>query len=136
MEATGEVPLRACMRTRNGIPTDLTRLTLRRSAAVCGSGGDRVKDLTPNVGPHSHRIANQRQSTCRTDARPIARSNDDVDGLGRGLEHLAAVPDPADQLATSLATSTQIVTTAAARRVARSIEASAEPLPITRASRQ
>jgi hypothetical protein len=91
-----------------------------------------VKDLTPDVGPHSHGIANWGQSTCHTDARPIARSND----LGRGLEHLAAVLDPADQLATSLATSTQIVTTAAARRVARSVEASAEPLPITRASRQ
>ena len=71
-----------------------------------------MKDLTPDVGPHSHGIANWGQSTCRTDARPIARSNDDLDGLGRGLEHLAAVPDPADQLATSLATSTQIVTTA------------------------
>ena len=78
-----------------------------------------MKDLTPNVGPHSHGIATRGQSTCRTDARPIARPTGDVDGLRRRLEHLAAVPDPVDQLATLLATSTETVTAAGARRVAR-----------------
>ena len=92
VEATGEVPLRACMRTRNGIPTDLTRLTLRRSAAVRGSGGDRVKDLTPDVGPHSHGIANWGRSTYRTDARPIASPTGEVGIRCPNLEPVSADP--------------------------------------------
>ena len=66
-----------------------------------------MKDLTPTGGPHSHGIATRGQSTCRTDARLIARPTGDVGGLRRQLEHLTALPDPVDHLAEPLATSTQ-----------------------------
>jgi hypothetical protein len=135
VEAIGEVSFRARTSAQNGIPTDLTRLTLRRSAAVYSSGGDRVKDLTPSIGPHSHRIANQGQSTRPTDARPIARPTGN-DGGCRRLGHLIASPDPVDHLAELRATSIQTFTAAGTRRTARRAEASAEPPPISRASRR
>jgi hypothetical protein len=134
VEAIGEVSFRARTSARNGIPTDLTCLTVRRSAAVYGSGGDRVKDLTPDVGSHSHRIANRGQSTCRTDARPIATPPGDDGGFRRRLEPLIASPDPVDQLAELRAMSIQTDTAAGTRRTARRAEASTKP-PISRARR-
>ena len=95
-----------------------------------------MKDLTPDLGPHSHRIANRAQSTCCTDARPIARPTGDDGGVRRWLEPLIASPDPVDHLAELCATSIQTVTAAGNRRIARAAEASAEPPPITRASRR
>ena len=95
-----------------------------------------MKDLTPTVGPNSPGIADLGPVDL-PDGRPPHREIErDVGGLGRQLEHLTAVPDPVDHLARPLATSTQIVTTAAVRRGARRAEAFAEPPPITRASRQ
>ena len=85
MEAIHEVLLQRFQSARSGTPTDLTRLTFRRSTAVYGSGGDQVKNLTLNVGPHPHdavRPDAQRGSN-RCPARlalpthpPIARQRD------------------------------------------------------------
>jgi hypothetical protein len=136
VEAIGEVSFRGRTSAQNGIPTDLTRLTLRRSAAVYSSGGDRVKDLTPDVGPHSHRIAHRGQSTRPTDACTIARPTGDDGGICRRLEPLIASPDPVDHLAEVRATSIQTFTAAGTRRTARRAETSAEPPPISRASRR
>jgi hypothetical protein len=95
-----------------------------------------VKDLTPNVGPHSHTIGTSGQSTCYADARTIARPTGDDGDVRRRLEHLIASPDPVDHLAEQRATSIQTVTAAGTRRTARRAETPAEPPPISRASRR
>jgi hypothetical protein len=94
-----------------------------------------VKDLTPTVGPHSHGIATPGQSTCCTDALPIARPTRDVGGLHHQLEHLTALPDPVDHLAEPLAKSTETFTAGGVRRRACRTKAFATPPPITHASR-
>src|SRR5690242_9112184 len=118
------------------MPTDLTCLTLRRSVSVYGSGGDRVKDLTPKIGPHSDGIATRGQSTCPADARPNVRPTGDVGGFRRRLEHLIASPDPGGDFTTPLAMWTETVTAAGTRLIARPAEAFAEPPRIPRASRR
>jgi hypothetical protein len=95
-----------------------------------------VKDLTPTVGPHSHGIATRGQSTCCTDALPIARPTCDVGGLHHQLKHLIAVPDRVDHLAGLLEKSIETVTAGGVRRGARRTAAFAESPPITRASRR
>jgi hypothetical protein len=91
-----------------------------------------VKDLTPDVGPHSHGISNRGESTRRTGTRPTASPTGDIDDLRRRLERLIALPDPVGGLAPLLAMPTVTVTAAGARLTRRSMDA---PL-FTRASRR
>lgn len=95
-----------------------------------------MKNLTPNVGPHSHGISYRGQSTCRMDARPIGRPIGDFDYLRGWLEHRIALPDLVDHLAELCATLMETITVGGRRRIARPAEASAEPLPINRSSRR
>jgi hypothetical protein len=92
-----------------------------------------VNDLTPTDGLHSHGIAIQARSACRTDAIPIARPTCDVGGLYGQLEHITAVPDRVNHLAWLLEKSIETVTAGGGRRGACRTAAFATP-PITRAS--
>jgi hypothetical protein len=71
-------PLRTLTAAWNDTPIDLTCLTSRRSAAVCGVGGDQVKNLTPTSGPHPYGIVARAQSTCRRNAPATASPTREV----------------------------------------------------------
>jgi hypothetical protein len=95
-----------------------------------------VKDLTPTSRPHSHDIAARAPSTCREDAHAIASPTHELGVLRRHLEQITAVLNRLDYLSKPLATSTETVAAAGARRGACRTEAITTPHMIIRPSRR
>jgi hypothetical protein len=129
-------PLQARIGARSDTPIDLTFLTSGKSAAVRGSGGDRVKNLTPTSGPNSPGIAARARLTCRRDAHAIASPTGEVGFRCPNLELVSAVPDRVDHLAEPLATSTDSLAPAGVRSGAGWAKAIVILPPIIRASRR
>jgi hypothetical protein len=129
-------PFWARIGARNDTPIGITFLTSRRSAAVWDSEGDQVKNLTPTSGPNSLGIAARATSACWRDARAIASPTGEVGILCWRLKQVTAVPECTDHLAEPVASSTETVAAAGARRGACRAAAPALPPPILRASRR
>ena len=76
-------PFRDHRCARGGARIVLTCLTLRRSTAVNDLGGEEVKNLTPNFGPHPDSIATRGRLACSQTpiVRDVASRSSDLDDL-------------------------------------------------------
>ena len=99
--AIAQASFQAHRSARGGARIDLTRLTMCRSTVVNELGGEEVKKLTPDFGPHPHLIAVRgRLSGLPTlVTRDVASRCSDLDRRGADREPnivSATLPPPDD----------------------------------------